>query len=320
MNKHGSLDVTFSYTPVDGRTLLLETDIEGIPAYQTEELGYEDVDVRIGSKTSGGSHFIIVGTEIDGAVVDQSDFELDDAAVSTLNVRIYLHDSYISVYCNNVWVYSYTMAYARYNLDPVASISAHGGALTLTNVIRSEIHDAREAIYVDYEATTESAIQSVIQQRPINTFPEVDRIIAHTYRHTKDEVAAHHVFEYAERVSSNSQLSSDGLVYYEDVGISISEQTAEEVGFITRMYRMSELETGAVEAASVAQVEALQARKSKAIRARLDPRLQPRDVLDIALTASGTETSITDEVVVDDISISMQDGDYKMSITGRRNI
>jgi hypothetical protein len=194
------------------------------------------------------------------------------------------------------------------------------GSYTVENVCLREIPDAREAVFVDYEATTESAIQSVIQQRPIEINPEVGREINFTYDATKDDVPGHHIFSYEDTEQDNMQLSSDGIVYYENVGVSINEDTAKEVGFITRMYRLSELSSGAIEAAAKYQRSALQRRHQSSITMqRIDPRIEIRDVILIDLIATGTLRHIVDEVIVEDISISISDGAYSTNISGRRN-
>ena len=55
-----------------------------------------------------------------------------------------------------------------------------------------------------------------------------------------------------------------------------------------------------------------------ALTARLDPRIECRDVYHIDLVTTGTQRYIQDEIIVEGITIQMEDGKYKMSITGRR--
>ncbi|MCX6065005.1 MAG: hypothetical protein NT121_04525 [Chloroflexi bacterium] len=54
------------------------------------------------------------------------------------------------------------------------------------------------------------------------------------------------------------------------------------------------------------------------ITCRLDSRLQVADKLAIDLFLTSTGTHIVDEIIIEDISISLSDGNYSMRISGRR--
>ncbi|PIV85099.1 MAG: hypothetical protein COW52_04090, partial [Nitrospirae bacterium CG17_big_fil_post_rev_8_21_14_2_50_50_9] len=253
------------------------------------------------------------------SLIDQSNFQLGYNVNLELDIRIFIYDQYVSGYCNDRCVYDYAFSSAVYPSAILASLSVTNGMLVLSNISRKELDDQREAVFVDYEANTESAIQSIIQQRPIEMNAGVNRELEFTYSSTKDSVTAHHVKRYENVLEDNLQLSSDGIVYYEDVGIAINEDTAEQVGLITRMYRLSELSSGAISAAEKYQRTALQKRNAVSLDMRLDPRLEVRDILDINLIAAGTQRNIVDNIIVEEIQIRLEDGNYRTSLSGRKN-
>ena len=223
------------------------------------------------------------------------------------------------MYCNDLCVYSYSLGGVSYPDVVTVSLKVTGpDPILFSDIRRVELKDQREAIYVDYEANTESAIQSIIQQRPIEVTAAVDRQVEFTYSAIKDSIDAIFVKTYSETLEDNLQMSSDGIVYYSDVGVSINDDTAEQVGFITRMYRLSELSSGAITAAGIYQKKALQKRNMVSISSRLDPRLEIRDILVFDLTVTGTERNIVRSIIVEGIQIKTENGSCKMSVTGRK--
>jgi len=319
MAEHGSLDIFFSFAPILGRTIVLTTDIQAFPAYYTTADVAAALKVSVEAETIDGDRYVKFKTLIGADVVDVSNFQLGEDTALDFEIRIFIYDQYVSGYCNGRCVYSYALGSVTYLSTVTASLSVTVGALTLTNISRVELADQREAVYVDYEANTESAIQSVIQQRPIEINAGIDRNLEFTYSAVKDTVPAHHVKKYEDTLEDNLQLSSDGIVYYEDVGVAIDEATAEQVGLITRMYRLSELSAGAIEAARKYQITALQKRHALVVDARLDPRLEARDILTMDLIVTGTQRHIEDSIIIEGVQIRLEDGAYRMTISGRKN-
>jgi len=321
LSEHGSIDLSFTLNSIIGTPVVeLRTNILAISQSQVDFAVKYHVDVYFTIEEISGLQYIIFGTNINNRNVDEQDHLLGYFTNSSLNIHIVIYDQYVSGYCNEMCVYTYALRAVEYPETLELFMATDMNNTDITNIVLREIPDAREAVWIDYEANTESAIQSVIQQRPIEINAEVDREINFTYDATKDNVAAHHIKAYEDTIQDNLLLSSDGIVYYEDVGIAISEDTAEQVGFITRMYRLSELSTGAVEAAKKRQRSALQKRHAVSLLlTRLDPRIEPRDVIDINIIVTGTRRNIIDSIIVEDSYISVQDGDYSTRITGRKN-
>jgi hypothetical protein len=314
----GSLEVFFTYPSNVAKSIDLLTNIQGVQQFGPEPEELEDVTISVTSVAYSGTIYIQIQTTLGTVVVDQSDFSTYQTTAIDFAVRIFFFDQFVSVYLNNKWVYSYAFSSVAYADDTTASIKLNGATTTITGIRRVELSDGREAIFVDYESNTESAIQSIIQQRPILMLPHVNRKLSFTYRAEKDTISAVFVNRYTERISHPSQLSSDGLVYSDDVGVSIDTETAREVGFITKLYRLPELTNGAIRAAGTLQRQARERRIAPTVAQRMDPRIELTDVLHVSLTVAGTLRQIDRYIVVENPSIAMKDGDYSMNITGRK--
>ena len=314
----GNVDVMFTLTPNTGTSVELITNAKVVPAYFTNLLP-NILSVDISTEEISGSIYLYTQTVYNGETYDKCKYEISEVATNELNIRIFMYDEYLTVYCNDILVYSYAFHSIEYT-DPITlTLKIKGDTTTISDICWRELSDSREAVYVDYEATTENAIQSIIQQRPIEINPEVGRGMSFTWDATKDEIQASYIKTFSDGEQDNSQLSSDGIVYYANVGVSINEQVAKEVGFITRMYRLSELTVGALTAAGKYQTSALQKRHSLSSEAsRIDPRIENRDILILDLIATGTNRHIEERIIVEDVYISLQDGSCRTTVSGRK--
>ena len=319
MANRGTIDLSFTLNSITGTPVItLLTNITADPKY-APETGL-DVSIFMTVEEIGGLKYIVFGTNLDSVAIDQQNFLLGTFTNSILNIRVFIYDQYIAAYCNDACVYDYSLVNPTWSTPLTLSLQSDTDNTDITDVVLRELPDFRDAVYVDYEATTESAIQSIIQQRPIEISAEVGREINFTYDATKDVVPAHHVKSFSDTLQDNLQISSDGIVYYEDVAVVVNSDTAEQIGFVTRMYRLSELSTGAVEAAEKMQRVALERRHNYSLAlTRVDPRIEPRDVIDIDLIVTGTLRNIVESIVVENLNISIRDGQYTMNISGRKN-
>lgn len=325
-SSYGSFDLLFSYVPSVDREISILTNVNGVPSFfpvDAEALAYP-ISVRILTffdEENTEMEFFRFQTWVGDEKVDQSDYPSDAESVDRYDVRVFFMNTRISVYINDKWVYSYAMNSIVYTEPVDLWLMAIGENVTVVDIVNREIADGREAVYVDYEANTDSAFSSIVQERPIEAYPAIGRAIQFTYNATKDEVPAVKLTSYREREGANMQVSSDGLVYAIDVGISIDQFVAEKLGMITRMYRLSELDTGVARAASALQRKARQSIYSARTVGRLDPRLEIGDVQTLdSVIISGTRTPITDRIIIEEISIQLSDGEFRQTITGRRDV
>lgn len=316
----GSLEVYYTYQSAANKSIELITNIQGVRQFNVGPETYEDISVIISSiHDVYDDVFIRIETMLGTTMVDQSDFSTYTSDASVFVVRIFFFNQFVSVSLNDKWVYSYAFANISYSAaDTTAALKLNGTATFISAIRKVELSDGREAVFVDYESNTESAIQSIIQQRPVMILPHVNRKLSFTYDAEKDTVPASFVSDYNERISHPSSLSSDGLVYGRDVGVSIDLQVAEDVGFITKLYRLPELDTGANEAAAALQRRARQQRTGVTVQQRFDPRIEVTDVLHVDLVVTGTNRQIDRLIIVEDVRVSLRDGEYSMSIVGRK--
>ena len=321
-NIYGTINVEFDYIPVDGVSVLLATDIQGIAQFNEEIVGYYPLALQISTKTVSGIVYAVGATLINGVVVDQQDFVIATGFNhQKSHVRFYINKQNLSIYFAGKWVYSYTLEYVNYINDPInASLSVHGGTLDLVNITRTELNDYRDAIFFDYESTADNGIQSIIQERPIQIYPDPGRTLTFTYGVIRGDLDSHYVSEYKTSVVPSNNLSSDGLIYYVNVGVNTSAETAKQVGLITKLYRLSNLNDGAIKATQILQKLALERRYPVYIKERFDPRVIIGDRVTVDLIASGTLTPITDQAIIEGIRIMLNDGQYSFEMDGRKSL
>lgn len=316
--KYGALEVFYSFPSNTTKGIELVTNVNGLKQFHSGPESFLPVTIRVGSVQDGVDPIfaevkLYIGTDL----VDRSDYFTYNGTNQTFAVRIFFFDQFISVSVNDCWVYSYALAQVQYPGTTNAVLKMDGLTTILTDIRRVEIADGREAVFIDYESTTDSAIQSVIQQRPVQIFAHVDRKTTFTYDAEKDLVPAHHVHVYDEETVRPAGLSSDGLVYADEVGVSIDTQVAKEVGLITKLYRLSELTTGYERATGFLQKQARQRRKPRTVIMRLDPRVEVSDVLDLDLIVTSTNRHIVKQIIVEDVGVGIRDGEYTMTVKGR---
>jgi hypothetical protein len=321
---YGGLQLLFSYPPTDVITVSLKTNIGGIASFKnaTSNSVSQDITVRISSELDVPSDriFIIVETILGSNVVDRSDYTCDHSVIEQFDIELFFFNTRISVYINQKWIYSYSLATVVYPVTIQPTLVINGGTVLLTNINNVELCDGRNAVYVDYESNSDNAISSIVQERPIQILAAIDRAAEFTYNATKEEVPGNMIKTYEVTEESARQASSDGLVYAIDVGISIDTWMAEHVGFITKLYRLSELDSGVERAVSALQKRARQSMFPVGMSGRFDPRLEVADIVLVSFVASGTARAVSDRVIVEDITMNIQDGVYQQSINGRRDV
>lgn len=322
-SKYGSLEIYFTYIPEIVSSVSLITNINGSGSFSEENsFGNElPISVRLSFlyESGLGAFMIVIETLTGSYVVDRSDYPIGASFLSNVNARIFFYDNRVSVYINKKWIYSYNLGTVSYP-DVIVKKLSSTSDMIVTNIVDVEICDGREAIFVDYESTSDNAMSSIILDRPIEIFSSTNRAAMFTYGAVKEDVNGLFISSYSRTENGNSSASSDGLVYSSDVGISIDKYVAKNLGLITRMYRLSDLDSGVERAVTAIQRKARQSRISVSTSGRFDPRLEVADVQVIDANISGTLTRIQDRVIVENVSISIGDGNYSQSITARREV
>jgi hypothetical protein len=181
-----------------------------------------------------------------------------------------------------------------------------------------ELNDWREAVYIDLETDGMSAIGSIIQERPVELFSKYDGSLKVWYDPTRTTVAQ---TIYPRRHQWTKQLpkraASDAIVYYSDVKTLLNNDYRDNFGFATKVYRMPNLDIGAVRAAYLQLKNYFRERMMHTIDVRPDIRLELGDKLYVAYTATGTGTAKEFTLTIDSLSFRINYGNSVMNIQGR---
>jgi hypothetical protein len=249
--------------------------------------------------------------------------------VSTAHsVRVLFHEEFISVYADNIWLH--TFAYPEDHLhwpdDELDMYMYSSAAKTVTTCTVVELFDWREAIYVESEISAQSAIGSVIQERPVEIFPTSDGGLSFSYNLKRDTITyttaiTKVIFRrHEEKDQGNKEAGSDAIVYYKDIDFVTDNSFADDQGFLTRVLKLSTLETGASRAAQILLEKANEHQYMHTIQMRPDMRIEYGDILSFTYTLTGTGTSIQRDVIVEGITMAITEGTSEMVITARKDI
>ena len=92
--------------------------------------------------------------------------------------RLLYHEKNISLYQNGRWITTLATDDLIYDQTTYIDISAYtASSIIFENVRFRELSDWREAIYIDLETDGQSALSSVIQERPIEIYAQPDGIL-----------------------------------------------------------------------------------------------------------------------------------------------
>lgn len=245
-------------------------------------------------------------------------------------MRVLFHEEFASLYADGVWLA--TFAYGKDNLiwptnDEQLYLYAYAStSKTLSNVSLSELFDWREAIYVESELSAKSALGSVIQERPVEMAPTPLGDLQFSYNITRDQVtytstqAKKLFFTHARSDGTSGDAGSDAVVYFLDITFASSQAFAEEEGFLTRVYKLSGLNTGAGVAASILLEKAYERQFAHSLTMRPDPRVEVGDRISFTYIVPGTAREVTYNIIVEDIGISIEEGNYIMNVRGREDV
>lgn len=246
-----------------------------------------------------------------------SEFPLE--GTDYVRFRVFMFDRYVSVSADGATLFVCVFLSADYPPDNTTVALSSPSGTVVTDFVLAKLGDGREAIYVDYETAAGNAISDVIQQRPVELRAGQDGRIKALVDYVNNEVPKN--FKYFWKVNASRQLppnlSSDGIVYYEDVlGIS-SEDVFAEFGYGMTLYRMSELSTGVRLAVETIQRKALESASPVSAMGRFDYRFEQGDVLALSVEPYGGRPGETIQLLIEDISFRVQDGMAQAEYVGR---
>lgn len=307
--EYGGFDIRFTTPSLsDGSFIDLKANVD-----ITNGAVGEDTIFRI--SRSGLEYYIIVKTA-------DTLYETFVTEVVPKYVRWFIHNNFASVYINEQWIHTFyftNVDYPEYE-DMVLSLTANGETLTLENVTVSELFDWREAIYIDFDSVASNAISSVIQQRPIEVNPKYTGVV--NFQYSADEKRDvldinQKLIVRAEKKRDAKNVLSDAIVYGSQVEVLTSESTASHHGFITRIIRVPELDTGARRAAKVMIKKAEQQAIQYIISMRADTRIEMGDVVQCTYVLSGTQKTVDISCIVESVNIVLKNAEFSLTVTGR---
>lgn len=302
------LDAYFTANLSSGQYIELESD-------NTIFVGDNKSAVRI-TCVSGDTYTASLISRPSNTVVNSFEYTLAGSG----RYRILYHESFATVYVNDRWLFTYCPASIEYPITMQINLKT-STSIVVTDIVLTELCDWREAIYIDFETDSKSAVGSIIQERPVEIYAQPDGSVSYWYIPTRsqiDQIADHIASHgYTDTIPKNS--SSDAIVYYENVGTINNSTYASQYGFTTRVYRMPNLSNGALRAAKIIQQRELEGAKMHSLTIRPDIRIQLGDILHVVYTAAGSGRSQSFDIVVTEIgmSISGEGARHSMSIQGR---
>lgn len=320
MHYTGGYDVKFRIPPLSGSQWI---GLYGGNMY----IGSASNKLTIKIANAGG--YLSFKSEPDTGSAGKITFESKIPSHLTHDVRIVFHDLYCSVYVEATWVATFAYPDNSIIWPPVNSVSLYmvaSESLTVSNILISELFDWREAIWIESELSAGNAFGSVIQERPIEIYPTTNGGLSFSYNLRRDTITynatvSKKIIRKHRRTHSTSGASgSDAIVYSYDVGFVNNIAFANSEGFMTRVLKLSNLDTGAITAGRIMLEKALEKEKTHQLELRPDIRIEPGDILDFTYTLSGTGTSINYSIIIEGISLGIRDGELIMNVQGREDI
>lgn len=289
--------------------------------------GAQSTKLDIGLKNIGG--ILTVYAKGQSGTLPEHYFQTTASPSVPHELRVFFHEEYVSVYIDNVWHVTFGIGtdLLTWPKDVQLYIYAYAStSFTLTNLRLVELFDWREAIYIESELSAQSAIGSVIQERPVEIVPTSTgglqlsyNIIRDTITYTADECKR--IFTSHQREDGTSgDAGSDAIIYFSDVSFASYEKFAEEEGFLTRVYKLSNLDNGAEATGKILLEKAFEEQFQHPITMRPDIRIETGDKITFTYVVPGTERTVSYTVIVESKSISIAEGRYTMSIKAREDL
>lgn len=258
--------------------------------------------------------------------------EWDDCYIETSfggyksrSIRLLVHDQFATFYIDDHSVCTFAVNTITWPQTINVGLTSTA-SLTITNLHAVELCDWREAIYVESEMNAASALGSVIQERPVEIIPTVSGGLSFSYNLVRDTIAYTNaiskrlVRRHRKTQLTSSDSGSDAIVYYRDIAFVSNNSFAEREGFLTRVLKLSQLDYGAEAAAEILLEKANERQYPHSLEMRPDLRLEPGDILQLHYLTTGTGRQVDHNMVIEDTSIRIRDGDYTMSASAREDL
>lgn len=308
--------------------LIFTTDLLAKEAFPTPITNKGYVSVYMKRYSDEENIYVVGETRIDDNTVDRKTSltsSIPALSKEEFSLRLFTHNGNISIFINEELTYWYQLSEYDWEINPSLSVSTTSDTpIPVTIVFISELSSRRQAIWVDNDSNMMSAIDSVIQQRPVLISPASNGHIRFAYDYQAAEKGFVINPKFVTRIQRahvpSSGMSSDAIVFGEDVFVSSDSKTAEEEGLIVKVLKLSELDHGQEKASASLQKIGLESSHPVDIEMRFDPRVEIGDIIHVVKNPTSFEEQIDLYVFVEDSSFSISDGNQKMTISGRETL
>jgi len=267
--------------------------------------------------------FVVLGRDATGYYFEVRDKNGDsveefETPMSNLGkVRIIFHNAFCTTYIDDNWVYTFYFWDVYHPEEPNVGMKTVGGNITVYDIRLKELADWRDAIYVDMETSTQNAIRTAILQRPVDIYPNYEGKLVFEYDPVRDSDSVLFVKKHTYQEQDDPKASSDGIVESTYAGVAMDLQYAKTDGFVTRLYRLPDLDTGFIRAASILQMRGRQSEQGHDVACRINLQFEIGDIAEVDENVTGTGTAIDRNFVIEGMTLAISDGRQEMTLSGR---
>ena len=243
-------------------------------------------------------------------------------AKDTHKVRILWANKFCNIYLNDRWAHTFSFSYVMFPTSIVElNFFAHAtwdGAAQIDDILLVELHDWREAIYVDTETTLFSALSAIIQDRPIEIYVTSEGKLKFAYNEERTQMMISPFSnDHTKTFTSNNNAGSEAIVYAADVELIEDPDYTATGGFVTRILRIPSLDAGAKRAAEVMLHRAKEREVLHSLKMRPDLRIECGDLLLIYYKDHHDDAEVSDVMIVEAVTQQAAEPVSNMLVRGR---
>lgn len=235
-------------------------------------------------------------------------------------VRVCAHNKFISIYFDNAWVHTFALDYAFWPLSLDLYMTGSTG-ITVTDVLRRELSDWQDTVWIDVDMSSYNAFRSVLGRRPVEVWSDYMGKLHFVYTPTRDTVTIDTalVNSYDITVGEDQQAGSDAMVVSADTAVLHDLTYLQNYGFVTRLFRLPEQNNGAPRAVTKWLLTSRQRQTGMySVDMRYRPEIEPVDILSMSGPGNPGE-SRSESIIIEDMQIRLANGKATMKIKGRSN-
>jgi hypothetical protein len=290
--------------------------------YEEKSLIINDTGIRIYVDHTGSGNWVLT---VASAPSHTHLFKMNYTSTTGYQkFRFLLAENVLSVFQNNRWIGTITFDELIYGDSLTIDMDTIFTSIEFKNVVAKELCDLREAVYIDLETDGTAAISAIIQERPIEIIPYYDGSIQFFYTYNRPYLNLSLAPQsHNETRKIPADAASDAIVYGSKAVKTLQYQTfAELLGLSTKLYRLPDLNVGAIEAAVRLLDKAFQRSVMTRIVCRPQLHVLLEEYLDFNYTLAGLNKNVVGEIIVESMSLTFSNNksvEATMVIEGRQS-